>query len=1847
MSHRAPDTDDRTAGKHTAARWKHTMHLPKFDRASEEVIDRITASNMHLCKVLSPLVVAAVIAVIIAGWLFHPGLDPSAAKDTLFTIASAVMIIAAVAIGILARRFENGRVTNRHYVVRCLAAYVIIGYAYATIVSTASYYLAGRVSIFYISMLINTILLVFIPPVQLIFTVGATVGLLGALAALGMGSAPLTAGALAFMVATFAAGTMRYREQRRSIVATMAAEKSSLTDGLTGLHNRMSFDNDLYKHTGRPTVIAMTDVDDFKYFNDAYSHEMGDRVLKSFAEALADSFPEASAYRYGGDEFTLIIDVNDTPDFLEQIHTFQHEVANISLGLDEPLRVSASLGYAQGNPVSISEMHNLLHVADRKLYEAKRDGKNRAMGASVENLDPENDGSPASQLPFMRSYELDSLTNLPNMQYFRAHGLQYAAHLRDNKQDPALMHFNLVNFKLVNERQGYSAGDRLLCTTADAIKEAYPGMLAARIAEDRFALICPLADVGPGFMQVRETVNMHKREPAMTLKAGVFVLNGELDDIGDAYDAAKIACDSIKPVHGQSLRLYDDELRIVVERRRYVFDHIAEAIRDNKLVVYYQPVYRALTNRLCGCEALVRWEDDRYGMIPPNEFIGLLEGSQQISALDRYVVTQVCDDWKAIVDAGEPAQPVSVNFSRIDFQLIDVVDLVEESTQRVDMPRQMLHVEVTESAFTDADDRLTDQIARLRHLGYQVWMDDFGSGYSSLNQLEWHDFDVAKIDMAFMRNFKNPQTRSMLASLVDMIKRLGVQTLVEGVETKEQFEFMRAIGCEFIQGYFTGKPMTLADFRALLTGPAETVEPFKQRGYFDAIGRVNPQAQNPTALVASAGGQPQTDPQDLALAIVEWWPNHLRFVGANKPYRELLDYLKISPTESAKKHLTGQAFTPTEHLNALLQSTATARHELTFDFTIHGESCVLGTRHIAEYRGTHAILLTLVDNSRVPGRRIGNKFNLVTRYVYTLYDIIDLVDRSNGIISNVFSKGISLLNPKNDEMALSEASMQYAREYIHPDDRARYLRYIDMDTFDERLSRSDRSYLSDAFRALAPNGSYRWTITLLIPMETKDGNYLVLCRRDAHFDLMDANDKRKNLLSDDLLWDALMRLSSDKIFWKDDRARFTGANRAFLDYYGFDSLGDILGKTDADMGWHLDNDALAQDEHDVLTKGATITGKPGITIARGHARNIVASKAPLKRNGTIRGLMGIFNDVDELRQTNDRAIDLSDTDRMTGLMNGQGIRETLSAFESIRCEKGQNYGVVYLDIDNLRDINREYGTAFGNRVLAKIGEALIGAIETRGVVGRMCSDEFVIVRQFKDAAPKEQKHALQQLATAARDAIAGITSVDASPCHTDASYGYALRSETEGTLSLLTLAESRMRDERHLRLITQPGNYSPLKMTTSDAKRHMEILGRQYDIVRLVDPSTCEARELTSHQELGKPYRCYSVFERDARCYNCICARAMNNHGSYEKCECVGSLQGVMHSQYVEVDGKPYVLETMSELPLDKLLGTAVQNEMAEPGEGAAGSGAADEAAGAGSATSAAGATDARGGAGAGASAADAGADGAAGAHATGAASDSGAASASGVSGQAGRSGQSNNPVWTAVSDAAAEAAAGGTSIKVVGACNGCRAGGSAGGGTGDPGSAAAAAGSANSAGASTGVMVPSRPATGETQPGRIVFKRMSDGNRSTVEEENVLDDTTGAFNPKYLEDTLVHLRSQAVAAIELPAGDDETARVAVQVLKANVRPNDAIVRAAASLLIIVFDGATVPTNLESRLQDIRTQLREANVPGQDEAGISANIGAAQREGEVLELMHEAERNVYRAKADGGVYVTGGAVKAN
>ena len=352
---------------------------------------------------------------------------------------------------------------------------------------------------------------------------------------------------------------------------------------------------------------------------------------------------------------------------------------------------------------------------------------------------------------------------------------------------------------------------------ASVLHEVFPedDNKLARFSNDHFGAFTNAEDVSGRIERVHVKMLGALKNGRVEVKTGLYRLEDSCNEVGTACDHARIACNTVKRRYDLPYGIYDIDLYERIRLQHYVIDRVDEAAEKGYLQVIYQPIVRIKTGKICGFESLIRWNDPKIGFLSPAQFVPTLEEFHTIDKVDNFVIKSVCEDLAALIGAGEHVVPVSVNLSQLDFELCNIFELTERYREEYGVPANLIDIEVTESALNDNSALLSEEVTRFREAGYSVWVDDFGSGYSSLNNLLNYDFDVLKLDMEFMRTYEHePRAAKLIAHIIQGARGLGVLPLQEGIETAEQLEFLAELGCELGQGYYFAKPMPLDKLRA-------------------------------------------------------------------------------------------------------------------------------------------------------------------------------------------------------------------------------------------------------------------------------------------------------------------------------------------------------------------------------------------------------------------------------------------------------------------------------------------------------------------------------------------------------------------------------------------------------------------------------------------------------------------------------------------------------------------------------------------------------------------------------------------------------------------------------------------------------------------------------------------------------------------------------------------------------------------------------------------------------------------------------------------------------------------------
>ena len=510
----------------------------------------------------------------------------------------------------------------------------------------------------------------------------------------------------------------------------------------------------------------------------------------------------------------------------------------------------------------------------------------------------------------LRTANYDALTGLPNLAYFfKRCEIRKAEVFSEGKQG-ALLYIDLNGMKYFNFRNGFAEGDRMLKDFAEILARNFGHEDCCHIGADRFAVSTLDDDLENRLKQfISEAEQIENHLPVLI---GVYTTAVEDVPVSTAYDRAKVACDAVRKSENSAYQFYTKDLSEKDKRRRYIQTNLDRAITEGWIRVYCQAIVRAVNEKVCNEEALARWVDPEAGLFSPAEFIPELEKSGQIWKLDLYVLEQVLRKINLQKQSGMPIVPHSINLSRSDFESCDIVEEIRRRVDEAGVDRSLIAVEVTESVIGSDFDYMKEQVGRFRALGFPVWLDDFGSGYSSLEVLQGISFDLIKFDMSFMRRLdEGENARIILTELMKMATKLGVDTVCEGVETEKQVRFLQEIGCSKLQGFYYVKPMPYtAILERFEKGMDVGFEDTDASAYFDTIGRIN--LYDLDVVTRTDGESFQSAFNTVPVGIIEIRGETSRFVRSNPSYREFVRrYFGIEMKSSVQEFVKYQ--TPFMH----------------------------------------------------------------------------------------------------------------------------------------------------------------------------------------------------------------------------------------------------------------------------------------------------------------------------------------------------------------------------------------------------------------------------------------------------------------------------------------------------------------------------------------------------------------------------------------------------------------------------------------------------------------------------------------------------------------------------------------------------------------------------------------------------------------------------------------------------------------------------------------------------------------------------------------------------------------------
>lgn len=1055
----------------------------------------------------------------------------------------------------------------------------------------------------------------------------------------------------------------------------------------------------------------------------------------------------------------------------------------------------------------------------------------------------------------------DSLTGFPGTSIFYHQALEIVRKriAEGTFEELCPVCFNIANFRGFNREFGINGGNQCIAYLGTILHQTFPEGLFTRTDADNFLGLVARENIGERLDRACSAMNLYLGRRSYALKAGIVKFDHPADEelVKHSFDMAQIACSSVKNDAMHSYAVFSRQMEEQLEMRQYILDHMDQALEEGYLKIYYQPVVHVLSGKICSFEALARWEDPEKGMISPGVFVPVLESARRIGRLDQYMIERVVQYLHAMLESGRRPVPISLNLSQLDFDLIQPLKCLNEMTERYHTPHSYVHIEITETVLAENQDRMARMIDQFHAEGYEVWLDDFGSGYSSLKSLSHFPFDLIKLDMGFFQNF-DAQSRKIVNSIVRMAKELGMHTLAEGVESREQADFLKEIGCERIQGYYYGRPM-----------PGQTV--------LEQVSQKHLQLESGLEIsVYSKAGLIDLSSEDSAyLFLVE----HQTI--------QLLAY-----NASLQKEVASAGDWGDLNLNCLMSEEITPRHRHMVRFLSGIFDQSSGTEMFIENGSVFRMQASFVAGVREFW--IGKAH--LTNLSYEERSVLQKDDQTR--YAMLLFDGIYHLNLEKDQIEVAAcvhsqvklgtvyqniraSFLYYCRTLVHREDQKRFMTFIDTEHLRKEAANAECGYVQDFFRILRDDGNYRWTLFIGMPVKHEDHESILLYERNAVFnDYPDLKRLLRDIASSlepgmfswnkqegtaeikTGLLNAVEKNSKAALFCKDLQGRYLEVNDELLSYFGRKTKEEVIGSTLQELGILVDEEEFRQMEKRVLEHGETIHYHLTLAVS-GVCQMLPITVFPWYQGNRIAGTAGYVHSWEKAKE------DSFTKDGMTGLLNAYGSLLAANAYDAAFRNSGQEYEAIYLSLHDALRISRAYGEEFFDKAVRMAADLIRNAHLPDGTsAAHLPGFRFLLL------GPQAHGQKLLDAAEKVRNGMQEIDEIDGVGCHFSLDLSIAYGSETSGPAALMTLLENRIeKQNRTFRSIREADeqrrslNLSPELLETSP-QRIVIVDTESLDLLFVNKAMRRDLHLPEDYSYEGK--KCYQVLQgRDTPCEFC------------------------------------------------------------------------------------------------------------------------------------------------------------------------------------------------------------------------------------------------------------------------------------------------------------------------------------------------------------------------------------------
>lgn len=415
----------------------------------------------------------------------------------------------------------------------------------------------------------------------------------------------------------------------------------------------------------------------------------------------------------------------------------------------------------------------------------------------------------------------DELCKIYNRKGFNANAKEF---IKKSKHKLCAIDIDIDNFKMVNGVFGYSFGDEVLKYMANIISEIFSTKgIIGRIDADRFCIITSYKNPNKIFRSIENIAyklnqNFYNKKD-MSISAGIYFMDDIIEEPEAIFDKTRLAGNSIKSIPKLYYAVYSEEMALEVNQGNWLVEEMKKAIEFEDFAVYYQPKFDIISEKISGSEALIRWPHAEKGYITPGVFIPVAERTYLIIEIGRFVFQRVCEDIAQWKKEGLNTVQVSVNMSRVELYQPDIIEFIEFTMNKYSISPNDIQIEVTETVAMDEYQHVKEVINKINEMGISIAIDDFGSGYSSLGCLQVFNIDVVKLDRSFLLNIENDDKGiTIMRGMIEISTELGLDTVCEGIETRDQLEMLKKMKCKYGQGYLFSKPIPKYEYQKFLQG---------------------------------------------------------------------------------------------------------------------------------------------------------------------------------------------------------------------------------------------------------------------------------------------------------------------------------------------------------------------------------------------------------------------------------------------------------------------------------------------------------------------------------------------------------------------------------------------------------------------------------------------------------------------------------------------------------------------------------------------------------------------------------------------------------------------------------------------------------------------------------------------------------------------------------------------------------------------------------------------------------------------------------------------------------------------